>query len=173
MRFPRTFSRSVGEKGATKPLAAEEAPALDRLGETEAAAALNGDNVLVSRQANTMGWPAQRIAAAWIPPTGPFPEGSTTANALDFEAFIFDHQSGVWLRMSSALAVPPRTVFTLDCVVLLDVPTAGRRGGQVSGPQTIEVMLVPRPISNGKRVDQSYRKGSYVFVMGADVSSTP
>jgi len=56
---------------------------------------------------------------------------------------------------------------------LLDVPTAGRKGGQIASPQALEVMLVPRPITNGHKVEKSYRAGAYTFVFGADVSNTP
>lgn len=174
MRFPRSFTRVVGGKVEGKPLDEAEGPPTARLDETAACAALGADNVLVSRQANTMGWPAQRIAAAWVPPDAEPPKSATTNfDVLDLHAFIFDHLTGFWLATSVVRAAEPRRLYFVDVPCLLDVPTAGRKGGQLAGPQSLEVMLVPRPISNGHKIEKEYRAGAYTFVFGADVSNTP
>jgi hypothetical protein len=173
MRFPRSFTRVVGSKTEGFPLSEEEGPPVGPLDETAAAASLGADNVLVSRQANTMGWPAQRIAVAWIAPATELPKDSTNAGYLDLRAFIFDHLTGCWLATSVIDGAAERRLHFIDVPCLLDVPTAGRKGGQIASPQALEVMLVPRPITNGHKVEKSYRAGAYTFVFGADVSNTP
>lgn len=174
MRFPRSFTRVVGDGYEGKPLSLTEGPPTGPLDETAAAASLAADNVLVSRQANTMGWPAQRIAVAWIAPRTEAPAGSRqNHDILDLRAFIFDHLTGFWLESTVVTCAQAGRLHFLDVPCLLDVPTAGRRGGQVASPQALEVMLVPWPVANGNDIEKEYRKGVYTFVLGADVSSAP
>lgn len=164
MRFPWSFTRNVGP-GAKKPLlSAEEAPPPGVLDETAAAASLSADNVLVSRQVNTLGWPVQRVVAAWIGP-----RDANVVPPIDLAAFIFDHRLGCWLLMSEVRGSEARRACVFDIPCLHDAPTVGRKGGQIAAPQALELMLVPRPV----KAIEAYPPGVYTFALGGDVSSTP
>ncbi len=174
MRFPWSFTRFVGEGAAgIRLLSPEETAPAEKLDETGAAASLSRDNVLVSRQANTNAWPVQRVVVGWAGPQSADPEGGTNARHLDLTAFIFDHRTGFWFLMSKIQGAEERRIHVFDVPCLIDTPTVGRQGGQVSGPQALEIMIVPTPITNGRPVAKEYREGAYVFALGADVSNTP
>jgi hypothetical protein len=161
MRFPWSFTRSVGSGFPSLPLVECAPPPRGPLGETVAAQYLARDNVLASRQANTSGWPAQRIVLGWFGPSDVEPR-----HTFSFTSYVFDHRSSCWFESGRKLNVPPFVLQMVDAPVLLDSPTAGRKNGQMTGPQALEVMIVPT-------ADSDMPRGEYTFVVGADVSSTP
>jgi hypothetical protein len=113
---------------------------------------------LVSRQFNSNAWPVQRVVVAWYGP------GKKRLDPMVVQAFVYDHTTDFWFSTGAEREVPEGQMVPFDMPALIDTPTAGA-GGQIDGPQPLEVMIVPR---GGK-----YPKGVYTFVVGADCSNSP
>lgn len=151
MKFPRSFRRVVGSAEG-KALGSDTDP-------TEGTGLLDADNVMVSRQFNSNAWPVQRVVVAWYGP------GTKRLDPMVMQAFVYDHTTDFWFSTGAEREVPEGQMVAFDMPALIDTPHAGV-GGQIDGPQALEVMLVPR--GGG-----SFPKGTYTFVLGADCSNSP
>ena len=153
MNFQTKFSRW---KGAGQPanipilLGGDSAPTL--IGQTAA------DNVLTHRAMNINGWPTQRIAIVYKPPTGTL--------ALNGSIFFWESSTETWYRIGAVGVgnILAGQVVYFDALSLQEPPQTGAGILQGAVSQDAVYLLVTDP---GAAPD-----GAHTFAMSADVSNT-
>ena len=153
MRFPTVFRRRVGELP-------DGAPEVTELGSdkvpTGAPKGLRGTSGYhTSRLTNINGFPAQRIAVAFIGPK----------REMNLPAALYLHEDATdaWLRIPGTDHLQEGTIIYFDAPCLLD-SGRGRSEDDSHNPGTLDVILIV-----GARDDAP--SGEYVFLMGTDVSN--
>ena len=163
MRFPTVFHRRRGEcpEGTTKhpELGSDKVPS----GAPKGLKSKNGFHT--SRLTNINGFPAQRIAVAFL---GPKQEGSDARVPLALPAALYLHEdtTDAWLRIPGVDLLKEGTVVYFDAPCLID-SGRGRSEDDSHNPGTLDVLLVVDAPEN----EANLPDGEYTFLMGTDVSN--
>jgi hypothetical protein len=128
------------------------------LSHAEQAAYRGFTNVITSRQANTIGFPVQRVAV------GVHYEGAGVPSAVPVAIFLWDDSTQVWYRVqhASAVTVNINSITFVDTPSLLDFPSVQGQGLRPVG--ALELAIVAS-------VPTTHPDGTYTIIAGCDVSN--
>ena len=151
MKFPVKFSRW---KGAGQPASVPILLGADAVPSTQSDA--SKDCVLMHRTANANGWPAQRIAIVYSPPSG--------TTDLTASLYAYETNTGKWYRVGPAgFTLSPGKITYVDSLGIIEPPATG--------------VNMNEPTSGGVQMflcvsDNGAPNGEHVFAMGADITAT-
>jgi len=150
MHFPCKFSRW---KGAGAPadaivLGSDVAPT--------AYADLRRDSVLNYRPANASGFPAQRVAIVYSPPSG--------STSLIATLYAYEANTGKWYRVGPAsFTLTPGKITYVDALGLLEPPATQANIANAS-PSGVQMCIVV--------ADNAAPDGEHVFALAPDITNT-
>lgn len=164
MRFPLRFSRFLGV--GTDPArqlgqATDLNPNIAGTGSVPRPPSDAVDNILITKFANSSGWPFQRVALGYRY------VGGGVAPAIPATAvWLYDYKTEQWYRLPTTVTLNPNQLTMADSVVLME-------GGPRSPTTLLEPtagsfeawLAVPAP---GGAPD-----GEYTFIVGPDLSTSP
>jgi len=144
MQFPCSFTRYKGGGGTA--LGSDTIPSIPPLS--------SQDNILFSRITDTNGWPAQRIAVTYLPPSGSY--------SLTGALYFWEYHTG-WIQIGASTPIAAGVATFFDVVSQLPA-TVAPNGNVLSGGGSLALCLVVTDPGAAP-------SGAHVFAVAADLTA--